>query len=76
MLQSGHVVVSLVSASSPVPWSANVSWDDLLMVAYDGLAFPDVGNDFIWSFLKNVRTRDYSFRLLLIPYKAAWAAEQ
>jgi hypothetical protein len=42
-----HVKVVLIAASSHSSWPAGVSWDDLLIVMFDGKRFPDAGNLFI-----------------------------
>lgn len=49
---SDHVKVGLIAASSSSSWSADVSWDDLLIVMFDGKRFPDAGNLFITKYLK------------------------
>jgi len=58
----GNVAVKLISASAPTAWTADVNWDDLLIVLFDGTHFSDAGNDFIAEFLK-LRQR----KALLLP---------
>src|SRR5208282_2451334 len=48
----GHVKVSVIAASSSSSWPEDVSWDDLLMVMFDGKRFPDTGNLFIRNYLE------------------------
>jgi hypothetical protein len=48
-----HVKVALIAASSPSSWPAEASWDDLLIVMYNGKAFPDTGNSFIAKYLND-----------------------
>jgi TIR domain-containing protein len=47
-----HVTVVVMAANSPSPWPAEVSWDDLLIVMFDGKKFPDAGNHFIRKYLE------------------------
>ena len=49
-----HVVVKTISVSaiSGTDWPAEASWDDLLIVAYDGKAIPQNGNAFIQEYLR------------------------
>jgi len=49
---SDHVKVSLMSVVSASSWPDDVSWDDLLIVMFDGKSFPDAGNAFIEKYLK------------------------
>ena len=49
---SDHVKVELISAASCSSWPMAVSWDDLLIVVYDGKAFPDAGNVFITQYFE------------------------
>ena len=42
-----HISVSLMSADISSAWPSAVSWDDLLLVVYNGKPFPDSGNNFI-----------------------------
>jgi hypothetical protein len=46
-----HVKVSLIAARSASSWPSEVSWDDLLIVMYDGKDFPVEGNSFIIKYL-------------------------
>jgi len=47
-----HVTVVVMAANSPSSWPAEVSWDDLLIVMFDGKKFPDAGNLFIRKYLE------------------------
>jgi hypothetical protein len=47
---NGHVSVSLIAADSSSTWPSAPSWDDLLLVVYNGIAFPDSGNAFIVAY--------------------------
>jgi hypothetical protein len=49
---AGHVKVGLIAASSSSSWPAEASWDDLLIVIYNGKEFPATGNSFIAQYLK------------------------
>jgi hypothetical protein len=50
---SEHVEVTQVEAETPASWPAPaIAWDDLLIIAFDGLPFPDSGNKFIAEYLK------------------------
>jgi len=64
---NGHVSVSLASADSSSAWPSVTSWDDLLLVVYNGNAFPDSGNAFIADYLSS-RTKP---RLLPIAVDSA-----
>jgi TIR domain len=46
-----RVQISLVDAAAPLPWEAEVTWDDLLIVVYDATPFPDSGSKFISQYL-------------------------
>jgi hypothetical protein len=46
------VKVTLVAASSSPSGPTDVSWDDLLIVVYNGNSFPDTGNSYIAQYLK------------------------
>lgn len=46
-----HVKVALIAASSSSSWPADVSWDDLLIVVFDGKRFPDTGERFIREYI-------------------------
>ena len=48
---SDHVKVALMAAGSTTPWPADASWDDLLIVVFNGNKFPDAGNLFIRKYL-------------------------
>jgi hypothetical protein len=50
---AGHVKVKVISASSSSSWPAEASWDDLLVVVYNGKDFPAAGNSFIARYLKD-----------------------
>jgi hypothetical protein len=58
---SDHVGVELIDVGSCSSWPAEASWDDLLIVVYDGSAFPNAGNAFIAQFLEE---RPHSAMLL------------
>ncbi len=45
------VPIALADASTPGRWPSDVSWDDLLLIVYDGVPFPDPGNDYIQDYL-------------------------
>jgi hypothetical protein len=47
-----HVTVLVMAANSPSSWPADISWDDLLIVIFDGKRFPDTGNLFIRRYLE------------------------
>lgn len=47
-----HVKVAVMAASSPSSWPTDISWDDLLIVMFDGKKFPDAGNLFIRKYLE------------------------
>jgi len=65
---SDHVRVELLDADSRSSWPAEVSWDDLLIVVYDGKPFPDAGNTFIAQFLEQ---RPHSAMLLPVATDSA-----
>jgi hypothetical protein len=66
---SDHVRVELMDANSRSSWPAETSWDDLLIVVYDGKAFPDEGNVFIMQYLEQ---RPHSAMLLPIATDPAF----
>jgi hypothetical protein len=47
-----HVKVELLAATSSSPWPGDPSWDDLLVVMFDGKKFSDAGNLFIKRYLE------------------------
>lgn len=47
----GHVEVVLRGAHARSPWPQDPSWDDLLVVFFDGTRFPASGNTFIAGYL-------------------------
>lgn len=50
---SEHLTVALIEAETAAKWPApEISWDDLLVVVFDGSSFPDAGNQFIAEYLK------------------------
>ena len=49
---SDHVKVELIAADSCSSWPGDTSWDDLLIVVYDGKGFADAGNVFITHYLE------------------------
>jgi hypothetical protein len=46
-----NVTIEMVDAASSTVWPAVVSWDDLLVVVYEGKTFPAAGNEFIEKFI-------------------------
>jgi hypothetical protein len=63
----GRIEVILADADAPKAWPKDPSWDDLLVVVFDELAFPDKGDDFIAEYLKK---RDQKGLLLPVALKA------
>jgi len=49
---SDHVKVALIAASSSASWPTDVSWDDLLIVMFDGKTFPHAGTHFISKYIE------------------------
>jgi hypothetical protein len=49
---NGNVEVVATPASAPSPWPAEVNWDDLLLVVFDGEPFPDTGKNYIANYLQ------------------------
>jgi TIR domain len=49
---SKHVQVNLVAASSSASWPAEASWDDLLIVMFNGRPFPARGISFISQYME------------------------
>lgn len=49
---SNHVKVKLVAASSSASWPAEASWDDLLIVMFNGKPFPASGISFISQYME------------------------
>lgn len=49
---AGHVKIELIPAISAISWPLDASWDDLLLVLYDGKDFPATGNLFIEEYLR------------------------
>ena len=47
---AGRVESMLFPASSPAAWGTDLSWDDLLIVLFDRLDFPDAGQQFIQAY--------------------------
>lgn len=64
-----HVAISRVAADSASTWSAEISWDDLLIVVYSGKGFPTVGNLFIADYLQKRPDR-----ALLLPVAVSVAS--
>lgn len=52
---SGYVKVLPVPASSLASWPTEPSWDDLLVIIFDGRAFPRAGIDFIGEYIGHRR---------------------
>jgi TIR domain len=48
----GRIEVALADANSSMVWPGDPSWDDLLVVVFEGSAFPNSGNDFITDYQK------------------------
>lgn len=48
---SDHITVSLLSAETASSWPGAQSWDDLLIIIFDGKKFPDSGNKFIQTYI-------------------------
>lgn len=48
---AGRLELALMSAESPRAWTAEPSWDDLLIVLFDSASFPDAGHQFIQAYL-------------------------
>lgn len=46
-----NVTIHMVDAASATVWPGDVSWDDLLLVVYQGGVFPAQGNQFIKKFI-------------------------
>jgi len=65
---TGFVKVGLIAASSSSSWPAEASWDDLLIVVYNGKEFPAAGNSFITQYLKE---RSPSATVLPVAIEAA-----
>lgn len=49
---SGYVEVQALAASAPPAWPRPASWDDLLVLLYNGDGFPAAGNHFVEEFLR------------------------
>jgi hypothetical protein len=64
----GRVEVILTDADAPKAWPSDRSWDDLLVVVFDEVAFPDKGNNFIADYLK---VRDQKGLLLPVALNPA-----
>jgi hypothetical protein len=47
-----QVTIMQVAAASAAAWPAEISWDDLLIVLYNGKDFPPPGNGFIADYLQ------------------------
>lgn len=45
------VGVTQMPAESAGPWPGDVSWDNLLIVVFNGSGFPDAGNRYIADYL-------------------------
>jgi TIR domain len=63
-----HVEVALIAANSSSSWPTDVSWDDLLIVIFDGKRFPDAGILFITRYLEQ---RPHSALLLPVAIDPA-----
>jgi TIR domain len=65
---SERISVEVMQAEANSPWPADVAWDDLLVVLYDGKDFPDTGNLFITEY---VEQRPHSAMLLPVSIDPA-----
>jgi hypothetical protein len=65
-----HLKITLIAADSASSWPTAPSWDDMLIVVYNGKTFPHVGNSFISQFL-----RDRSDAAILLPVAINLAAK-
>jgi hypothetical protein len=63
----GRIEIILDDAAAPKAWPKDVSWDDLLVIVFDELDFPNKGNDFIAEYLKK---RDQKGLILPVALKA------
>lgn len=63
----GHIEIIISDAAAPKAWPKDASWDDLLVVAYEDVNFPDAGNEFIADYLKK---RNQKGLLLPVALKA------
>jgi hypothetical protein len=68
---ASHVEVMTIAASSTSSWPTEASWDDLLIVMYNGKNFPATGNSFIAQYLED-RPRS----ALLLPVAIDLAAKK
>ena len=48
----GHLDVQTVAANAPPAWARAASWDDLLVIVYNGDGFPGAGNRFVEEFVQ------------------------
>lgn len=62
----GRIEVTLIDADTPSIWSKNTSWDDLLVVVFGELDFPETGKDSITDYL---RLRNHQGLLLPVAIK-------
>lgn len=51
------IEVATMSAASPVTWPSGPAWDDLLVVIYGAVSYPEAGNEFAAEFLAKNRSR-------------------
>ncbi len=51
------IEITTMSAASPATWPSAPSWDDLLVVMYASVSFPDAGNQFVARFLTKNKSR-------------------
>jgi len=49
---SDHVKVTLIAANSSAVWPTEISWDDLLIIMFDGNKFPESGSLFIADYVE------------------------
>jgi hypothetical protein len=52
---TGDVTVVQIAAESATTWPGDRSWDELLVVIYNGKDFPAAGNGFIADYLQKRR---------------------
>src|SRR5438105_952562 len=65
---SDRISVEVMQADANPRWPADIDWDDLLIVLYDGKDFPEMGNLFI---TKYVEQRPHSAMLLPVSIDPA-----
>jgi hypothetical protein len=48
----GHLDLQALAANAPAAWPRPESWDDLLVIVYNGDGFPGAGNHFVEEFVQ------------------------